>query len=62
MEADRVNFTFGMKVPGVEQYSSISFSSSLTSDRKPDETVEQAFERVREIVLAQVDKDFEAYG
>lgn len=59
---DRVNYTFGMKIPGKVEYSSLNFSASLSSDVLPGESVEDAFDRVRKLVMVEVDKDFETYG
>jgi hypothetical protein len=48
---DRLNYSFGMKVPGVlGKYSSIDFHVSLSSDVKPEETPDEAFKRVKGIV------------
>ncbi len=59
---DRVNYSFGMKIPGKAEFSSTNFSASLSSDVLPGESVEDAFDRVRKIVMAEVEEDFETYG
>lgn len=60
--ADRVSYSFNMKIPGKVPYSSSSFSASLTTDRGSDETVEEAFERCRQYVIAEIEKDYNEYG
>jgi hypothetical protein len=60
--ADRVNYSFHVKVPGKTAYSSTSFSASLTTDRGDDETVEEAFDRCKQFVMAEIEKDFNEYG
>jgi len=58
---DRINYTLGMKVPGPEAYSSVSFSVSLTSDVKENETIQEAMDRVKDFVETEVEKDFDEY-
>lgn len=57
-QADRVNYSFGMKI-GLGDYSSADFHLSLSSDVRSGETVEEAFERVKTFVEERVEKEYE---
>ncbi len=59
--SDRVNFSFGMKIPGPVQFSSFTFSCSYSTDLMPEETPEDAIDRVRKLVMAEVEKDYNAH-
>ena len=55
MENDRVSYSFGMKLSGPGKYESTSFSLTLTSDVKEEETAEEALKRVTSFVEDQAD-------
>lgn len=60
MSKDRVNISFGMKVPGFEgQFSSIDFHVSYSSDAKDGESVDDTFDRVRHIVEVESEKSYD---
>lgn len=59
-QTDRVNYSYSMKIPGPVQFSSITFSSSYSTDLQPEETPEDAMDRARKFVLAEVEKDYDA--
>ena len=61
-EPDRVNITFGMKMPGPVEYSSVNFSVSLSSDVKGGETLNEAWERVSKEVDERATEYYEKYG
>jgi len=61
-EPDRINVSLGMKIPGPQEYSSISFHVSLSSDAKPKEKTEALFERVKEFVEEKVEGLYDKYG
>jgi len=59
---DRVNYSFSMKVPTEVEYSTVGFSASVSPDVKEGESVKEAFDRVRKVVMDEIDKDFDQYG
>lgn len=54
---DRISYSYSLKVPGAEQYSSVCVSSSLETDVRAGETLEQAAERARNFVQDQCERD-----
>jgi len=59
-QADRVSFTYGIKVPGPVQFSSITISASFSTDLVEEETPEDAIKRARDFVMREVEKDYDA--
>lgn len=57
---DRVSYSFGMKLSLPAKYESADFHISLTSDVGDGETLNQAFERVRNQVHLKVSQSYEA--
>jgi len=55
---DRVNYSFGMKLPWTEQFSSVDFHISYSSDVKEGESPEEAFERVKGFVEEETEKEY----
>jgi len=53
--ADRVNYTFGLKI-NLGNYESATVQASFSSDVKEGETIEEAYKRVQEIVENEVDE------
>ena len=56
-QQDRVSYSYGFKVPGAEQYSSVNVNVSYSSDVRDDETPEKAMERVRAFIHAEVSRE-----
>lgn len=56
-EQDRVSYSYGFKVPGPEQYSSVNVSVSLSTDVKAGETPDQAMERAKTFVHMHADNE-----
>jgi len=53
-QADRVSFTYSIKVPWKVEYSSETISASYSSDVGPKETSDEAFARVYDFVMEKV--------
>jgi hypothetical protein len=51
---DRVKYSYGMTVPGPEQYSSIRFDIGMESDVQPGESPQRALKRVKLLVQKKV--------
>lgn len=56
-EHDRISYSYGFKVPGAEQYSSVNVTVSLSTDVKAGETPDQAMERAKAFVHAHSDEE-----
>lgn len=56
-EQDRVSYSYGFKVPGPEQYSSVNVSVSLSTDVKAGESPDQAMERAKAFVHTHADNE-----
>lgn len=61
-ELDRVSVSFGMKMPGPVNFSSISFNLSLSSDVKSGETLEEAWDRISTEVDEKASVYYDKYG
>ena len=61
-QPDRVSVSFGMKVPGAQEYSSINFNVSYSSDRKKGEKLEDHWKRVASEVDTQIEGYYDRYG
>lgn len=59
---DRLNVSFGMKLPGPIEYSSVTFNVSYTSDVKAGETLEEAWDRVKQVVDERANEYYDQYG
>lgn len=55
---DRVSYSFGMKLSLPAKYESADFHVSLSSDVSPDETLDQAFNRVKAEVMKYADSSY----
>jgi hypothetical protein len=56
-DPDRISYTYGFKIPGSEDYSSVNASISYTSDVQADETPEVAIKRIKKFVKTQCAKE-----
>jgi len=56
--ADRVNYSFGMKV-NLGGYESADFHISLSSDVRPHESPAQALKRIQQFVSEECEKQYE---
>ena len=54
---DRVSYSYGFKVPGAEQYSSVNVNVSYSTDVRDGETPEKAMERARAFVHAEAGRE-----
>lgn len=56
---DRISYSYGVKLPGAEDYSSITVNASLSTDVQEDESADDALQRARLFVQTQIEKDFD---
>lgn len=58
MEADRLSYTFGVKM-NIGNYQSADFHVSYSSDVKSGETPDKAFSRIKKYVEQKVEEEVE---
>lgn len=56
-QPDRISYSYGLKLPGAEEFSSINVNLSISSDVRQGETADQAMARARDFVHTQCEKD-----
>lgn len=61
-QRDRISYSYGLKVPGPEEYSSVHVSVSYASDVADGESAEEALQRARDVVHAQCERDLPDRG
>ena len=59
MEAERVSYSYGMKLPGPVPYSSIDFHLSFSTDLREGETPKQAMERARKFIQVECEREYD---